>query len=70
MRRNHYSPKTERTYIYWLRQYFYFHQLQHPETLGAEDIKAFLSYLASERHVSAATQSQALNAFAFYTVRS
>jgi integron integrase len=65
MRRKHYSPKTERVYIYWLRQYFYFHKLQHPETLNAEHIRAFLTYLASDRKVSAATQSQALNALAF-----
>jgi len=34
----------------------------HPRTLGERDISAFLTYLATHRHVSASTQNQALAA--------
>jgi integron integrase len=42
-----------------------FHGKRHPNELGGDDIQAFLSWLASERRVSAATQNQALNALLF-----
>lgn len=42
-----------------------FHHKVHPSTLGAPDISAFLTWLATERHVSASTQNQALAALLF-----
>lgn len=64
-RRRHYSPRTEESYRYWIRQYIFFHDKQHPDTLGATDVEIFLNHLASHRRVAASTQTQALNALVF-----
>ena len=61
----HYSPRTEKTYIYWIRFYIRFHSKQHPKDLGVKEVVEFLEYLAVRRNVSPATQALALNALAF-----
>ena len=61
----YYSPKTARSYTYWIRQYILFHNKQHPQELGKVQIEAFLNYLALKRQVAASTQSAALNAIVF-----
>ncbi len=65
IRTRHYSRRTEVAYVGWIRRYIGFHQLVHPATLGAADISAFLTWLATRRHVSASTQNQALAALLF-----
>ena len=61
----HYSIRTEQAYLSWIRQYLLFHNKRHPSGMGVAEVGKFLSYLANERHVSAATQNQALNALNF-----
>lgn len=51
--------------MYWCRQYILFHGKRHPRDMGREELEAYLNYLAAERHVSASTQSQALNSLIF-----
>ena len=65
IRVRHYSLRTERSYVYWARFYIHFHKLKHPQEMGAPEVTAFLNYLATERHVSASTQNQALAALIF-----
>jgi integron integrase len=65
IRLRHYSLRTEQAYVDWARRYILFHGKQHPQALGAEAVRDFLSYLASERHVSASTQNQAKSALLF-----
>ena len=65
MRRKHYSPRTEQSYRYWIRQYIFFHKKQHPATLNGTHIVTFLNHLATKRSVSASTQSQAFNALIY-----
>ena len=65
IRTRHYSRRTEVAYVTWIRRYVGFHQKAHPSTLGAPDISAFLTWLATKRHVSASTQNQALAALLF-----
>src|SRR5215831_11444198 len=65
IRLRHYSLRTERTYLDWVRRYVRFHGLKHPRELGAEHVTAFLSSLANQRNVSASTQNQALAAILF-----
>jgi integron integrase len=48
-----------------VRRYIRFHGRRHPRDLGAEHVTAFLSSLATTRHVSASTQNQALAALLF-----
>lgn len=47
-----YSMRTEKTYLYWIRDYIRFHHLQHPKDLAAEHVVSFLSYLANSRDVA------------------
>ena len=70
IRLRHYSRRTERTYLQWIKRFIRFHvtddgQWRHPKDMGAEEINAFLSFLAQERRVSSSTQNQALNAIIF-----
>jgi len=65
IRARHYSPKTEKAYVSWVRRFVLFHGKRHPEALGEAEITAFLSALATRRKVSASTQNQALSALLF-----
>ena len=65
LRIEHYSYRTEQTYVAWIRRYVMFHGWRKPSALNAGDVRAFLKNLATERQVSAATQNQALNAVVF-----
>ena len=65
IRLRHFSIRTEDTYVDWARRFILFHGKRHPKDLGAPDVEAFLTYLAVERGVAAATQSQARSALLF-----
>ena len=65
IRVKHYSYQTEKSYLQWARRYILFHEKRHPAELGTEAVRGFLSHLAVDRHVSASTQNQALNALVF-----
>lgn len=65
LRAKHYSPRTEKSYVYWIGRYLRFHPGRHPRELAEEDVNSFLSYLATKRKVAAATQNQALAAILF-----
>ena len=65
IRERHYSRRTEKTYWYWVRYFIFFHAKRHPAEMGAAEISAFLSWLATQRNVAAATQNQALSALLF-----
>jgi len=65
IRGKHYSRRTEKTYIHWIKRYIYFTGKRHPAELGAPEVTAFLNDLATTRNVAAATQNQALSALLF-----
>lgn len=65
MQAKHLSPRTIKTYTGWIRRFVVFHDGRHPRDLDEEDVNAFLSHLADEGKVSAATQNQALAAVLF-----
>lgn len=65
MRRLDYSSQTERAYVAWIRRYILHHGKRHPDSMGENEITGFLTYLATERHVSASTQNQALASLLF-----
>jgi len=66
LRAKHYSERTEKTYINWIRSYIIFHNKQHTKDLWTEEIKKFINNLADEGKVSAATQNQALNSILYF----
>jgi integron integrase len=63
--RLHYSRRTEETYVHWIKRFVFWSGKRHPATLGEKEVTAFLSHLATERDVAAATQNQALSALLF-----
>ena len=65
IRAKHYSYRTEQAYLHWARRFILYHGKRHPAQLGGEEVTAFLSYLAVERHCAPSTQNQALNALLF-----
>jgi integron integrase len=65
LRTRHYSYRTEQAYVDWVRRYILFHQKRHPNTMGEDDIRTFITHLATERRVAASTQNQALSAVLF-----
>jgi integron integrase len=65
IRLNHYSFETEKSYCNWIKRFILFHGKRHPLELGAKEIEKYLSHLASDRHVAASTQNQALSALLF-----
>lgn len=65
MRLRGYSIRTEKTYLFWIKQYIFYNNKQHPANLGASEVKAFLTWLATHRHVAVNTQKVALNAVVF-----
>ena len=65
IRVRHYSLRTEEAYLQWVRRFILFHGKWHPENMGEPEVAAFLTHLAVERNVAAATQNQALSAIVF-----
>jgi len=65
LRLRHYSERTIGIYLSWVRRYIRFHGTQHPRGLGRNHVEEFLTSLAIQSNVSAATQNQALAAIGF-----
>ncbi|MFN7353241.1 MAG: integron integrase [Burkholderiales bacterium] len=65
IRLKHYSIRTEQSYLDWIKRYIIFHDKQHPASLGAPEVEAFLTHLAVKRRVAASTQNQAKSALLF-----
>ena len=65
IRVRHYSIRTEDAYVQWVRRFIFFHNKRHPDEMGRAEVEAFLTHLAVEGKVAAATQNQALNAIVF-----
>jgi integron integrase len=65
IRKRHYSNRTEKAYVHWIKRFIFFHNKRHPAEMAEPEIAQFLSSLATEGRVSASTQNQALNALLF-----
>jgi len=65
IRVRHYSFRTEKAYVDWIRRFILFNKKRHPRDMGGPEVAAFLNYLANDRQVSSATQAQALAALLF-----
>ena len=65
IRARHFSPRTEKAYVAWIKRFIFFHGKRHPNDLGAPEVTAFLNHLAVARKVSASTQNQARSALLF-----
>ncbi|MCV5920322.1 phage integrase N-terminal SAM-like domain-containing protein, partial [Escherichia coli] len=46
IRVKHYSLRTEKTYVDWIKRFVLFHNKRHPREMGAPEIEQFLTHLA------------------------
>jgi len=65
IRRLHYSRRTEEAYVHWIKRFIFWSGKRHPASLGEAEVSAFLSHLAVELNVAAATQNQAIASLLF-----
>jgi integron integrase len=67
LRLHHYSIHTERSYVEWIVRFVRFHQMRSRDDLlpAEQKIESFLTDLAVNGNVAAATQNQAMNALVF-----
>lgn len=65
IRLRHFSYRTEKAYVDWIRRFVMYHGKRHPKLMGGTEVEEFLSHLARDRNVAAATQGQALAALLF-----
>ena len=65
LRVKHYSLRTEEAYLHWIKRFILFHGKRHPDELGPDAIRVFLTDLAVRGEVAASTQNQALSALLF-----
>jgi len=65
IRLQHLSPRTEDSYLYYLKDFILFQQKRHPNDMGVPEIRAYLSDLAIEGNVSASPQRVAFSALLF-----
>lgn len=65
IRARHYSKRTEKSYVDWIKRFILHHGKRHPNEMGEPEINQFLTDLAVNKKVSASTQNQALSAILF-----
>jgi len=61
IRLKHFSLLTEKSYVYYIRDFILFHDKRHFKDMGTSEIRAYLPHLAADRHVAASTQPVALS---------
>jgi integron integrase len=69
IRVNHYSIRTEQTYIEHVRRFLLFTGSVSAEELGEKQVQRYLEYLALTRRVAASSQNQAFSALLFFFKR-
>jgi len=69
VRANHYSIRTEHSYLEAVKRFLLFTGPVPAEELGGAQVKRFLEYLAVERNVAASTQNQAFSAVLYFFKR-
>ncbi|MBT8489596.1 MAG: integron integrase [Deltaproteobacteria bacterium] len=65
LRLKHRALSTEKSYVTWAKSFIQFIKSKSPDEITDSDLRDYMSYLAVERKVAAATQNQAFNALLF-----
>ena len=65
IRLKHYSIRTEKAYVNWIRRYLLFHNKRHPKEMVIPEVEVFLTYIAVNENVAVSTQNQAFSALFF-----
>ncbi len=61
----HMSLSTEKSYVYYIKDYIFFHRKRHPREMGVDEVRAYLTHLAVDKQITASTQNVALSALLF-----
>ena len=61
----HYSRRTFQAYWHWTKRFVLWSGKRHPRDMGRAEVAAFLTWLATDKKVSASTQRQALHGILF-----
>jgi hypothetical protein len=61
IRRKHFSIRTERSYVDWIRRFILYHGKRHPREMAEPEVSEFLTHLARDGQV-ASTQNQHVKA--------
>ncbi len=64
-RLKHFSLKTEKAYLAWIRRFILFNNKRYPREMREKEISKYLTFLADKANVSASTQNQAFSAILF-----
>jgi Phage integrase, N-terminal SAM-like domain len=51
LRLNHYSYRTEQSYVNWIYRFIVFYNKRHPKEIGSSKIEAFLTYLTVQKRL-------------------
>jgi hypothetical protein len=65
LRLKHFSIRTEQAYVQCIKRFILYHGKRHPAEMGVDEIRNYLSHLATSRNVSASTQNLELAALLF-----
>ena len=65
IRLTHMSRSTEKSYLYYILDYIRFHAKRHPNEMGVDEVRAYLTHLAVQNNIAASTQNIALSALLF-----
>lgn len=65
IRYRHYSVRTEKAYLLWIKAYIRHHGMRHPSQMAAAEVESFLNHLVNTRRISPSTHKQALCALLF-----
>jgi len=68
LRFKHYSLRTEEVYTGWIRRYVLFHGKRHPDSLGTEEVRAFLTDLALNGRGGGGDPESSLERAAFFCI--
>jgi hypothetical protein len=60
-RLKHFSLKTEKAYMGWIKRFILFNNKRHPKEMEEKEISKYLTFLADKANVSASTQNQAFS---------
>ena len=64
-RLKHFSLRTEQAYVHWIKRFILFHGKRHPLDMGEQEIRHFLSFMATELNVASSTQNVAFSSLLF-----
>lgn len=65
LRLRHYSIRTEEAYVHAIRRFILYHHKHHPREMGVDEVRQYLSHLATDGNVAASTQNVVLCALLF-----